>query len=121
MKPIYDHFHVVKAQEDLDNEKKRLQEQEENVKKAQESGKRIITDLNTKQKDQKGDPGVVEHWIENEVLTVAKVGKDCEEVKPGDRVIVRLNTMPEISRFKDKFIYSYPERSISILLEEGDE
>ena len=125
MKAIYDHFLVVKDQEELDADAARIEEAEKEIKETQQKQKRIITTLETDTKDlsraDAKDRLVISNFVDNRILTVHAVGPDCEQVKPGDRVIVRTSTQPEVTKFNNKFYFSYPERSVSVLLEETDE
>lgn len=121
MKPIYDHFLVIANQECLDKEAAREESEKERVKEAQRNSKRIITSTNEKNIETDENKLLVEHKMDFTVLRVYSVNDGCEYVKPGDRVIVRANTMPEKSKLPGNLIsFSYPEKSVSVMVEEGD-
>src|SRR5690554_5486013 len=118
MKPLYDHFLVIQTQEDIDNEKQRVDAEKARIEKAKKTKTdkpRIITSLK-EQNIEKEDYPFLEHGVEFPVYTVAAVGKDCEEVKVGDRVIVRVNTRPETVIYGGKMYLSMAERSITMIL-----
>lgn len=118
-RPIYDHFLVVQTQEIIDAENDRINKELERIKIAQKSktdNPRIITSLKD-QKIEDDESPYLEHKVEFPVHTVAAVGKDCEELKPGDKVIVRVNTRPEMTVYGGKLYLSFAERSVSLILD----
>jgi hypothetical protein len=107
--PTSDHFIVRLSQEDIDNEIKRLKVE----------SKAIESNFSTKNKMQvKGSKDVfkIENHVNHRVMTVYSVGSKCEEVKPGDKVLVRMNSNPEEVKFGEYLYLSYSEKTISGIL-----
>ena len=120
VRPICDHFLVVKTQEDVDAEKDRVQKEVERIKEAQQSQKgkpRIITSLKEQNVEEEDYP-LIEHKVEFPVHLVDSVGEDCGYVRPGDQFIERARTMPERTIYNGKLYMSFPEKSVSIIVED---
>lgn len=116
MRAVYDHFLVEMTQDQLDSDKKRIEDELKEVKSRQEKNKRIITTLNNKDANESRENLVIEHMVQSRILTVHSAGNDCEYVKPGDKVVVRGNSVPELSVIGDKAYFSYPEKAISVYI-----
>lgn len=120
VRPICDHFLVVQTQEDIDAEAKRIEAEKDRIKEAQKNHKgkpRIIKSIKEQNLEDE-DQWVIEHKQDFQTFIVDSIGEDCRYVKPGDKVIVRFNTRPEITKYKDKIYMSFPEKSVSIIIED---
>lgn len=120
MKALMDHFLVIKTQQDIDLEFTRLKIESDNIEKNRVAKRKVVNPDKSSKTTEGEEKFEISNFINSEVLTVASVGKDCEEVKVGDQVIVRANTRPEVTIYNGVSYWSYPERSISVVLEDED-
>lgn len=124
MKAVMDHFLVIKNQQDIDLEIKRIEMEGKAIEALQKKEGSII--LLNKDKDDRNKLKAykINHYPSNEVLTVAALGNDCAEMAPdvkvGSKVIVRAQTRPEETIYNGLVYFSFPIRSVSIVLEEED-
>lgn len=110
---LYDHFIVRLSQDDIDKERARVEGEKSTIKNN--------PDNEGKMKIKQSDEATfrINNNINHPVHTVYSVGHKCEVVKPGDKVLIRLNSRPEEMKFGSFVYLSYSEKSISGILKEN--
>lgn len=112
MDSLYDHFIVRLSQNDIDNERLRVEKEKQTVKDNPDNQNKM------KIKQSEESTFRINNNVDHPVHTVYSVGHKCELVKPGDKVLIRLNSRPEEMKFGSFVYLSYSEKSISGILKE---